>query len=53
MEKIWVGLGSFGSGSGTGEYYGITFDIDLTPENHFINSFSFFMKVKRIALLLL
>ena len=42
MEKIWVGLGSFGSGSGTGEYYGITFDIDLTPENHFINSFSFF-----------
>jgi hypothetical protein len=42
MEKIWVGLGSFGSGSGTGEYYGIRFDIDLTPENHFINSFSFF-----------
>ena len=42
MEKIWVGLGSLGSGSGTGEYYGITFDIDLTPENHFINSFSFF-----------
>jgi len=42
MEKIWVGLGSFGSGSGTGEYYGITFDIDLSVENHFINSFSFF-----------
>ena len=40
MEKIWVGLGSFGSGSGTGEYYGITFDIDLTNDNHFINSFS-------------
>jgi hypothetical protein len=53
MEKIWVGLGSLGSGSGTGEYYGITFDIDLSVENHFINSFSFFMKVKRIALLLL
>lgn len=42
MEKIWVGLGSLGSGSGTGEYYGITFDIDLSVENHFINSFSFF-----------
>ena len=42
MEKIWVGLGSLGSGSGTGEYYGITFDIDLTTDNHFINSFSFF-----------
>ena len=42
MEKIWVGLGSFGSGSGTGEYYGIRFDIDLTADNHFINSFSFF-----------
>lgn len=44
MEKIWVGLGSFGSGSGTGEYYGITFDIDLSVENHFINSF--FMKAQ-------
>ncbi len=44
MEKIWVGLGSFGSGSGTGEYYGITFDIDLTADNHFINSFSFFFE---------
>jgi hypothetical protein len=41
MEKIFVGLGSFGSGSGTGEYYGITFDLDLTNDNHFINSFSF------------
>jgi len=44
MEKIWVGLGSFGSGSGTGEYYGITFDIDTTNDNHFINSFSFFFE---------
>ncbi len=42
MEQIWVGLGSFGSGSGTGLYYGITFDIDTTNDNHFINSFSFF-----------
>jgi hypothetical protein len=41
MEKIWVGLGSLGSGSGTGEYYGITFDIDTTNDNHFINAFSF------------
>ena len=46
MEKIWVGLGSFGSGSGTGEYYGITFDIDTTNDNHFINSFSFFFEGK-------
>jgi len=44
MEQIWVGLGSFGSGSGTGLYYGITFDMDLTAENHFINSFSFFFE---------
>lgn len=42
MEQIWVGLGSFGSGSGTGLYYGMTFDLDQTNDNHFINSFSFF-----------
>ena len=42
MEQIWVGLGSFGSGSGTGLYYGITFDLDQTQDNHFENSFSFF-----------
>ena len=42
MEQIWVGLGSFGSGSGTGLYYGITFDLDQTQDNHVENSFSFF-----------
>lgn len=42
MEQIWVGLGSLGSGSGTGLYYGISFDIDTTNDNHFINSYSFF-----------
>lgn len=42
MEQIWVGLGSFGSGSGTGLYYGMTFTIDTTNDNHFVNSYSFF-----------
>ena len=44
MEQIWVGLGSFGSGSGTGLYYGITFDLDQTQDNHIENSFSFFFE---------
>ena len=42
MEQIWVGLGSLGSGSGTGLYYGMTFTIDTTTDNHFVNSYSFF-----------
>lgn len=41
MEQIWVGLGSLGSGSGTGLYYGITFDIDIINEDRWVNSFSF------------
>ena len=36
IEEIWVGLGSYGSGSGTGLYYGFTIEVDTTLDSHWV-----------------